>query len=126
MILVLAAALVFASGYLLLTGLTVSQREIALSVRRARRYGTREHRELVTRKSVNERVVGPMMNRFAALTVRFLPRTDSQATYQKLMAAGLGRSMSTQMYLAIRGASVVLPAGFGFLLAVSGALGALG
>jgi tight adherence protein C len=126
MILVIATALLVASTYLLLSGLTISQRQIALSVRRARRYGARDHREMVTRKSVNDRVLSPLMNRLAALTLRFLPKTDSQAIYQKLMAAGLARSMSTQMYLAVRGASVILPAGLGFLLAVSGALGVAG
>ena len=52
MIIVLAIGMFCASIYMLLSGLTVKQREIALTLRKAKRYGTRDQREIETRRSV--------------------------------------------------------------------------
>jgi tight adherence protein C len=120
MILFFATGLFFAAAYMLVSALTMKQREIALSVRRARRYGRRNHREMVTRKSMNERLLGPMTERLATITLRLLPKTDPHVIYQKLMSAGLARSMSAQMFLALKGACVAGPAGFGFLFLLAG------
>ena len=65
-ILILAIVAFFAATYFLLTGLTVQQKEIAVSMRKARRYGLRDQREIETRKSVNDRVVGPATRRSQA------------------------------------------------------------
>ena len=59
MLIVLGVGFIFASVYMLMTGLTVRQRQVALSVKRAKRYGIRNTREIETRKSVNDRVLGP-------------------------------------------------------------------
>ena len=56
MLMILGIGVFFTAVYVLLTGLTVRQREVSLSVRRARRYGTRNQREIETRRSVNARV----------------------------------------------------------------------
>jgi tight adherence protein C len=125
MILAMAIALLFGAGYFLMSGLTVRQKEIAVSVRRARRYGVRNQREIETRRSVNDRLIGPAAARIAGVTQRLLPRTGNTEIRQKLMSAGLGQSMTPQMYLAIRGTCLLGPIAFGLFLAVAG-MGALG
>ena len=121
-ILILAIGAFFAATYFLLTGLTVQQKEIAVSMRKARRYGLRDQREIETRKSVNDRVVGPATDKIASVTMKVLPKTDPQQIHNRLMAAGLGQSMTAQMYLALKGGLVALFAGGGFLLGLVGAI----
>ena len=74
MIIILAIGMFCASIYMLLSGLTVKQREIAISLRKAKRYGTRDQREIETRRSVNDRIVGPLTQRIADITQKILPR----------------------------------------------------
>jgi tight adherence protein C len=118
--LIIAILMVFAAAYVLLTGLTVRQREVAVSVRRARRYGTRDQREIDTRRSVNDRLIGPLTDKIANVTVKLLPKTDANQIHAKLRAAGLGQSMTPQMYLAIKGGLIGICVFFGFVLAVAG------
>ncbi len=122
MMLAIAIVMVFGAGYMLLAGLTVRQREIAVSVRRARRYGSRDQREIVTRRSVNDRVIGPVAEKLAGVTLRLLPKTDAQQVHNRLLAAGLGQSMTPQMYLAIKGGLVSMFGAMGLLLMVTGAM----
>jgi tight adherence protein C len=126
MLLAIAIVMFFGAGYMLLAGLTVRQREVAVSMRRARRYGMRDQREIETRRSVNDRLVGPVADKLAAVTLRLLPKTDPQQVHNKLLAAGLGQSMTPQMYLAIKGGLVSLSAIGGLILAVGGLGAAVG
>ncbi len=119
-LIVLAIGLFGAATYVLLTGLTVRQREVAVTLRKAKRYGMQSQREVETRRSVNERLVGPLTAKLAAVTQRFMPRTDANVIANKLMAAGLARSMSPQMYLALKGGLIFAAVGFGALVLVSG------
>jgi tight adherence protein C len=121
-IVILAIALFGASAYLLLSGLTVRQREVAVTLRKAKRYGTQNQREIETRRSVNERLVGPMTAKLAGLTQRFMPRTDPNEIANRLASAGLARSMSPQMYLALKGGLIFAAVGFGILVLASGAV----
>ena len=122
MIIVLAIGLFCASIYMLLGGLTVKQREIALTLRKAKRYGTRDQREIETRRSVNDRIVGPMTQQIADITQKILPKADPNEIHARLMAAGLSRSMSPQMYLALKGGLVTTALVVGILMAASGAM----
>jgi len=122
MIIVLAIGLFCASIYMLLGGLTVKQREIALTLRKAKRYGTRDQREMETRRSVNDRIVGPMTQQIADITQKILPKADPNEIHARLMAAGLSRSMSPQMYLALKGGLVTTALVVGILMAASGAM----
>jgi tight adherence protein C len=122
MLIIFAIGLFGAATYLLLTGLTVRQREVAGTLRKAKRYGLSSAREVETRRSVNERLVGPLTAKVAAVTLRVLPRTDQNVVANRLVAAGLARSMSPQMYLAIKGGLVMLSVVFGVLVMVSGAM----
>jgi tight adherence protein C len=121
-LIILAIALFGAATYLLLTGLTVRQREVAVTLRKAQRYGLQSQREVETRKSVNDRIVGPLTSKVAAVTQKFLPRTDPNVIANRLMAAGLARSMSPQMYLALKGGLVVVSILLGLMVLVSGAV----
>src|SRR6185437_12864558 len=122
-LIILAVGLFGAATYLLLSGLTVRQREVAVALRRAKRYGVQTQREVETRRSVNDRIVGPLTQKVAAVTSKFLPRTDPNVIANRLMAAGLARSMSPQMYLALKGVLVsgLVPAAMGMLVALGGA-----
>jgi len=121
-LIVIAVGLLGVATYLLLTGLTVRQREIAVSLGKAKRYGVQTQREVETRRSVNDRIVGPLTHKIAAVTSKFLPRTDPNLIANRLMAAGLARSMSPQMYLALKGGLVTTALVVGILMAASGAM----
>jgi tight adherence protein C len=125
MIIVLAIGMFCASIYMLLSGLTVRQREIAISLRKAKRYGTRDQREIETRRSVNERLVGPLTQQIADVTQKILPKSDPNEIHARLMAAGLSRSMSPQMYLALKGGLVATALAMGVIVAASGAVPAV-
>ena len=122
MIIVLAIGMFCASVYMLLSGLTVKQREIAITLRKAKRYGTRDQREIETRRSVNDRIVGPITQQIADITQRILPKADPNEIHARLMAAGLSRSMSPQMYLALKGGLVAIALALGLVIAVSGTM----
>jgi len=121
-LMILAVALLGAAAYLLLSGLTVRQREVAVALRKAKRYGTQTQREIETRRSVNDRIVGPMTAKMAGVTQKFMPRTDPNVISNRLIAAGLARSMSPQMFLAIKGGAIGLAVLLGLLVLLSGAV----
>jgi tight adherence protein C len=119
-LIILAVGLLAVAAYLLLSGLTVRQRQVAVSLGKAKRYGVQTQREVETRRSVNDRLVGPLTQKLAAVTSKFLPRTDPNEIANRLMAAGLARSMSPQMYLALKGGLVFMAIAFGAIVMVSG------
>jgi tight adherence protein C len=114
--------LFFAAVYMLLSGLTVQQREIAVSVRKAKRYGVRNQREIETRRSVNDRLLGPTAARLANITMRIAPKTNPEKVATKLLQAGLARSLSPQAYLALKAGLASLGVLFALVLTASGAL----
>ena len=122
MLIVLGIGFFCSAVYVLLTGLTVRQREVALSVRRAKRYGTRNQRELETRRSVNDRLLGPMAARLASVTMRLMPKTNPDQVANKLLSAGLARSLSPQAYLALKAGLAGLFILFGLFVTVTGAM----
>ena len=122
MLIVLGIGFFCSAVYVLLTGLTVRQREVALSVRRAKRYGTRNQRELETRRSVNDRLLGPMAARLASVTMRLMPKTNPDQVANKLLSAGLARSLSPQAYLALKAGLGGLFILFGLFVTITGAM----
>ena len=93
-----------------------------MTLRKAKRYGIQSQREVETRRSVNDRLVGPLTAKVAGVTQRLLPRTDPNLIANRLMAAGLARSMSPQMYLALKGGLVGASVLLGILVLASGAV----
>ncbi len=122
MLVALGIGFFFAAVYMLLAGLTVKQREIAVSVRRAKRYGTRNQREIETRASVNDRIFGPMAGKIAGMTLRLTPKTNPEQIRTRLLAAGLARDLTPQAYLAVKGTLIAVTVAFGLLLGVAGIL----
>jgi len=122
MLIVLGIGFFCSAVYVLLTGLTVRQREVALSVRRAKRYGTRNQRELETRRSVNDRLFGPLAARLASVTMKLMPKTNPDQVANKLLSAGLARSLSPQAYLALKAGLGGLFILFGMFMMVTGAM----
>jgi tight adherence protein C len=122
MLIVLGIGFFCSAVYVLLTGLTVRQREVALSVRRAKRYGTRNQRELETRRSVNDRLLGPLAARLASVTMKLMPKTNPDQVANKLLSAGLARSLSPQAYLALKAGLGGLFILFGMFMLISGAM----
>jgi tight adherence protein C len=122
MLVVLGIACFFGAVYVLLTGLTVRQREVSVSVRRAKRYGTRNQREIETRRSVNDRVVGPMAARLAGITMKLMPKTNPDDVANRLLSAGLARSLSPQAYLALKTGLAGMFVLFGLFTAMTGAM----
>jgi tight adherence protein C len=122
MLIVLGIAFVFGSVLVLLNGLTVRQREVAISVKRAKRYGTRNQREIETRKSVNDRLLGPLAARLAGVTMRLMPKTNPDQVSNRLLAAGLARSLTPQTYLAMKTGFAGMFIVFGFFIIVSKAI----
>jgi tight adherence protein C len=125
MLIFLGIGAFFAAVYVLLTGLTVRQREVAMSVRRARRYGMRNQREIETRRSVNDRVFGPMAARLAGVTMKLMPKTNPDQIANRLLAAGLARSLSPQAYLALKAGLGGMFIVFGLFLTITGAMPAV-
>jgi tight adherence protein C len=122
MLIVLGIGFFCSAVYVLLTGLTVRQREVALSVRRAKRYGTRNQRELETRRSVNDRVFGPLAARLASVTMKLMPKTNPDQVANKLLSAGLARSLSPQAYLALKAGLAGVFILFGLFTMITGAM----
>ncbi|MFL6043368.1 MAG: type II secretion system F family protein [Gaiellales bacterium] len=120
MLIGLGIVLFFGSVYLLLSGLTVRQREIAISVRRARRYGTRSQREIETRRSVNDRILGPTAARLAGVTMKLAPKTNLENVSQKLLQAGMARSVTPQAYLAMKAGTAGGAILLGLMISITG------
>ena len=120
MLIGLGIVLFFGSVYLLLSGLTVRQREIAISVRRARRYGTRSQREIETRRSVNDRILGPTAARLAGVTMKLAPKTNLENVSQTLLQAGMARSVTPQAYLAMKAGTAGGAILLGLMISITG------
>jgi len=127
MLLVLATACL--AGAVFLAGEVVThpaRARLALR-RRAVGYGrSRSRLDLRNRDPFRERAVAPMKEWLAGIVARALPRTSVERVSEKLLSAGLGRSMSPKGFLALKGAGAVGGAAFGLLIGLgSGAMALL-
>jgi tight adherence protein C len=115
------------AAYLVGEAVTLPARERHSSVQRAARYG-RVRAVLGTRQlPFRQRVLSPMGDRLAGWTLKLHPRTTVDGVSARLLAAGLGRTISPTSFLAFKSAlalgGLVLGALFGG--AVAGAGGVL-
>ena len=53
---------------------------------------------------MNDRVFGPLAARLASVTMKLMPKTNPDQVANKLLSAGLARSLSPQAYLALKAA----------------------
>ena len=127
MSLFLALSLICLAGSVYYVGELVTQpaRERERSVRRATNYG--RHRVAAVgleRLRFSERVLQPAAARLARLALRLNPRTSMDAIAQRLLVAGMGRTITPSAFLAAKGAGAVGGAALGIVVgtAAGGAL----
>jgi tight adherence protein C len=115
----LALSLVCLAGSVYYFGELVTQpaRERERSVRRATNYG--RHRVAgagLERLRFTERVLEPAAARLAQLALRLNPRTSLDSIAQRLLVAGMGRTITPSAFLAAKGGGAVGGAVFGIFL----------
>jgi tight adherence protein C len=128
MLLALSVILLAAAAYLVAEVVTHPARERQQSLRRASTYGRfRFVGAGPERLRFKERVVGPMADRLARLALRVDPRMSVESVGLRLLAAGMGRSMTPTAFLAAKAAAAGAGALFGLLFGIGswGVLGAL-
>lgn len=117
--LILVVILVAVATYFLLQGITAGQKQVALSLRRAKTYGGYSLRDAELGKSVSDRVVGPAATRLASIALRATPKGSLDETRRKLIAAGKVNANPTT-YLAGKAAFAGLFMMLGVVLLVTG------
>jgi tight adherence protein C len=113
------------SAYFVGDAVTMPARERRTSVRRAAQYGDFKPALSQAQRPFRERVVVPLGDRLAKWTLKLHPKTTVEGVSTRLLAAGLGRTISPTTFLALKSA---LALGGLFLGAVFGgaAIGAGG
>jgi len=116
-----------ASAYFVGDAVTMPARERRTSVRRAARYGSFRPALGQAQRPFRERVVVPLGERLARWTLKLHPKTTIEGVSTRLLAAGLGRTLSPTAFLAFKSGLAIggfaLGAVFGG--AVTGARGVL-
>jgi tight adherence protein C len=96
-----------AAAYLLGEAATASARERQVSVKRASTYGKIRSALGEHDKPFAERVVAPTKDKLARVVLRVHPKTTTDSVRSKLMAAGLGRTVSPTGFLAAKAAVAI-------------------
>src|SRR5215210_5441394 len=92
-----------ASAFLVGEAVTQPARERRVSVRRAARYGDdRRSRGGQPEQPFRLRVLVPLADRLARWTLRLHPKTSIEGVSGRLLAAGLGRSIKPNTFLAFK------------------------
>jgi tight adherence protein C len=90
------------SAYFVGDAVTLPARERRTSVNRAARYGSFRAALGQGNKPFRERVLVPVGDRLAKWTLRLHPKTSIEGVSSRLLAAGLGRSLSPTAFLAFK------------------------
>jgi tight adherence protein C len=116
-----------ASVYLVGDAVTFPARERRVSVRRAARYGKRRVGRGEGQQPFQERVLVPLANRLAGWTLKLHPKTTIDGVSARLLAAGVGRTLSPTDFLAFKSGLAIAGALLGVVFggAVTGPGGAL-
>src|SRR6266496_3608368 len=116
-----------ASAYFVGDAVTMPARERRTSVRRAAQYGAFRPALGQAQRPFRERVLVPLGERLARWTLKLHPKTTIEGVSTRLLAAGLGRTLSPTAFLAFKSGLAIggfaLGAVFGG--AVTGARGVL-
>jgi tight adherence protein C len=115
------------AAFLLGEAATVTARERRTSMRRAANYGNVRPALGPRQLSFNERVIRPIGERLAGWTLKLHPKTTVDGVSTRLLAAGLGRTISPTTFLAFKSALALGGLVFGALFggAVAGPGGVL-
>ncbi len=126
MLLALAALLLAGAVYLAGEVVTYPARERHQALRRASTYGRlRFQSASPDRLRFSDRVLAPAAARLARLALRVNPRVTVESVGLRLLAAGMGRTMTPTVFLASKAALGGVGAVFGFLFGAS-AFGPIG
>jgi tight adherence protein C len=135
-LLVLAVFCLAGAAFLLGEIVMLPARQRFLSVRRAATYGRMEIPTGTPQEGVRERVLAPVGEWLAKWALKVNPRSSTDAIGLRILAAGLGRSISPTSFLAIKGFFALVGLflgsligsgrGFGGLLMGAVLIGALG
>ena len=99
--LILIVLLISASAYIVLEAMSVGRKQVALQLRRAKRYGGYTLREAELSKGVGDRLFAPMAGRMAGIALRMTPKGNIDDVRRKLQAAGMEK-ISPQTFLAAK------------------------
>jgi tight adherence protein C len=118
--LILVVLLIAASAYIALEAMSVGRKQVAASLRRAKRYGGYSLREAELSKGVSDRLVGPMAKRLAGVALRMTPKGNIDDVRRKLQAAGMDK-ITPQTFLAAKCIISGLMFALGMTLLITGA-----
>jgi tight adherence protein C len=123
----LAVVLLAAAAYLLGEAVTAPARERQVSVRRAATYGKFRAALGERDQPFRDRVLEPAKGRLAGVVLKIHPKTTLDSVRVKLLAAGMGRTMTPTGFLAAKSAFGLVGLVLGAMLggAVSGGVGVL-
>jgi tight adherence protein C len=122
MLIFLIAVAAFGLAYLVLDALTIRQKQTAISLDRARHYGTRGLRESELARTLGTRVFSPLVKRLTAIGTKLPGGADPVAVRRKLHAAGLEAKLTAANWLALKAGLILTFLGLGAFLLFSGAL----
>ena len=104
-----------ASAYFVGDAVTMPARERRTSVRRAAQYGAFKSALGQAQRPFRERVLSPLGERLAKWTLKLHPKTTIEGVSTRLLAAGLGRSISPTAFLAFKSGLAIVGAFLGIL-----------
>jgi tight adherence protein C len=120
MLLALSALMLAGAAYLVAEVVTYPARQRHDGLRRASTYGRlRFEAASPDRLRFSERVLAPAAARLAGLALRVNPRVTLESVGLRLLAAGMGRTLTPTVFLAAKVAFGGFGALFGFLFGVS-------
>ena len=127
MLLILLAVLFLAgAAYLFGEAATAPARDREVSVKRAANYGKFRAALGAREQPFRDRVIEPAVERLAKLVLRIHPKTNVEGVRGKLLAAGLGRTVSPTAFLAAKAAVGIGALFVGLLFStVAGGIGLL-
>jgi tight adherence protein C len=108
LVIMLGLACLAASAYFVGDAVTAPARERRTSVRRAARYGAFRPVPGRAHQPFKQRVLVPMGDRLARWTLKLHPKTTIEGVSNRLLAAGLGRTLSPTTFLALKSGFAIL------------------
>jgi tight adherence protein C len=125
LLLVLAVFCLAGAAFLVGEIVTLPSRQRFLSVRRAATYGRMEIPSGTPHEGLRERVIAPVGEWLARWALKVNPRSSTDTVGLRLLAAGMGRSISPTGFLAAKGLFALVGIFFGSMLGSGRGFGGL-